>query len=165
MAGIDGILAVIEVGGLEDRVVVLQGIVPVVVAKRSFWVAKMGRNTTLDRKFGLGDQMMTSLGIRNHPQLFPLKEGGENQFRNIFGQRGDGGKHQCRRATDVQRHGQCFVELFGGKVVKTAALVNLPVNAGGGIVVTLDAVHAEIVTKAVGVFGVHKGKGYKGSPV
>ena len=49
--------------------------------------------------------------------------------------------------------------------MKAAALVDLPVDAGGGVIKTLNTIHAEVVAAAVRMFGIHQRKGDKGPSV
>ena len=50
-------------------------------------------------------------------------------------------------------------------VVVAAALVDLPVDSGSCLVMTLDAVHPEIVSLSTRVFCVNQGQGHKGATV
>lgn len=46
-------------------------------------------------------------------------------------------------------------------VVVATAFVDLPVDAGGGVVMLLDTIHAKVVAAAFGVFGINQGQGDK----
>ena len=116
-------------------------------------------NHAFDGKFSVGDQAVAPVGVIDHGQLFSLKKRGKDQFRDILGQGGDGGEHQSRGAADIQGQRQGHIALFRGMIVKSASLVNLPVNTGGGVIKALNAVHAEIVALPFRVFGVDQRQG------
>ena len=139
----------IKMAHLEYRVVVLQGIVAIMVAERTFGSADVRRDLALDGKFDIGHQLMPAQRILGHLQFVADEQGSEEQFRQILRERGDGGEHKSRRATDKKCHRQGLVSFFGFIVMVPAAFMDLPMDAGGGIVVPLDAVHAEVMPFAV----------------
>ena len=162
---INSVFTMIEMAGPENRIIVLQGVVPVMITKRALRSAYFGRHYSLDGKFGLGNKPVPTPWIIGHGQLFSLQQRGEHELGNIFRQRRNGGEHQGRRSADIQGHGQGLVVALGNVIMETAALVDLPVDAGGGIVIALDAIHAQVVTEPLRVFGIDKGQGDKGAAV
>ena len=87
---IDGLVAVIEMADLEDRIVMLQGVVAVMVAKGAFRSPHMRRHHALDGKFDIGHQAVAAARVLGHLQFLAQQQGGEHQFRDILRQRGDG---------------------------------------------------------------------------
>ena len=45
------------------------------------------------------------------------------------------------------------------------ALVDLPVDAGGGVIMALDAVHSKVMAKSARMLGVNQRQGDEGAPV
>ena len=139
----------------------LQRVVAVVVAEGAFGLADMGRNDALNGEFGFGDQRQATMGVFHPAQTLALQERGQNQLGQVFGQGGDGREHQRGRAADEDDQRKGLVALLGNVVVKAAPFLDLPVHAQGLRVVSLDAVHAEVVVAGVGVLGVDQGQGDK----
>ena len=137
----------------------LQRIVPVVVAEGSLGMALARRNHPFDGELGCGDEGETAGGIGDAAEALALEQRGQQQFGKILGQGSDGGQHEGRGAADEDDQRQRLAALLGHVVVEAAALLDLPVDAGGGVVVALNAVHPQVVVAGVGVFGVDQRQG------
>ena len=162
---IDGIVTMVEMGRLENRVVMGQGVITVMVAERPFRPSQSGRHCPLDCKLHLCHQSVPTQRVFCHGQFFALEQGSQHQLGNVFGQGGNGGQHQGRWSTDEQGHIQGLVALLRSKVMVAAPLMDLPVDAGAGVVIALDTVHAQVMTPSVRMFGVDQGQGDKGAAI
>ena len=71
---IDSIPAMIHMLYLEDRIVMLQRVITVMVAKRALRLPDMRGNNSSKRKFGLGHQRMAAMWIFRHLKFFPQQQ-------------------------------------------------------------------------------------------
>ena len=105
VAGIDRVGAVRDAADLEDRVVVLQRVVAVVIAKRPFGPAHARRHLADQRELRVGDQRMRPVAVHLR-QALAGDERGQHQLGHVLGQRRDGRQDQRRRAAEEHRRRQ-----------------------------------------------------------
>ena len=97
--------------------------------------------------------------------FFSGEHGGEDEFGHVFGERRDCREYERGRAAEKNGHGKRLSECFGLVVVEAAALVYLPVHAGGLRVEALHSVDAEVVSARRGVLGVDERQREEGAAV
>ena len=162
---IDGILPVMDLFDVENREIMGQGVIAVMVAEGSFLTPLVGRNFAGKDKFGLGDDGVSPSLRSNDGQLFPQDEGGEHKLGKELGYRCDGRGDQRRRSPQKYSHRQGEAPLFRLVVMETAPLVDLPVHPRGLVIENLHPVHPQVVPPRLGMFRVNEGQGDKRSPV
>jgi hypothetical protein len=85
---VDRIAAVVNLIDVENRVVVLQRVVTVVVAERSFGATRVRQHIPGQSKLGFGNEAMrVSAAILFHPaclNAFACEQRGEHEFRHVF---------------------------------------------------------------------------------
>ena len=89
----------------------------------------------------------------------------QHQLWNVLRERRHRGQNQRRRAAKKHGQRQRLVARFGARVVKSAALANLPVHAGRRAIVDLHPVHAEVVPRLLGMLRINQRKGDEGPAV
>ena len=128
----------------------LQRVVAVVIAEGPLGSALARRDAADERELRVRDERMRSLAVHLRQPLAGDQRG-QHQLRHVLGQRRDRGQDQRRRAAEEHGHRQRLAARFGDRVVKAAALADLPVHAGRARVVDLQAIHAEVVAAAIGM--------------
>ena len=146
-----------DLAHVEHRVVVLQRVVAVVIAEWTFGTTQPRRDLPHQGELGARNQRMRMpVGPRHLRQALARDQRCQHEFWHVLGQRRDGRENQRRRAAQEHGDGQRLVARLGAGIVKAAALANLPVHAGRVLVVHLHAIHAEVMTRLLGMLGVDK---------
>ena len=150
---IDGVLAMRHPVDGENRVVVGQRVVTVVVAERPLGPPDARRHRAQQCELRAADQAMGAAAA-HYRQPIAGKQRRQHQLGHVLRKRRDGGQHQRGRTAEKYGGGQCLVPCFGRGVVESASLADLPVHAGRPGIVHLQPVHAEVVPGARRVLGV-----------
>ena len=100
---IDRITAVGQVFDPEDRVIVAQRIIAVMVAERSFGRRSAGAHHPDESELGIGEKRMWT-GPGTSPDATTGEQRRQHEFRNILGQRRNRRQDQRWRTTDKHRH-------------------------------------------------------------
>ena len=100
--------------------------------------------------------------MRTGPGTSPDATTGEqrrqDEFGNVLGQRRHRGQDQRRWSADKDRDRKRLAPRRGARVVKAAALADLPVHSRRPRVVDLHPIDPEVVAGAVGILGVDEGQ-------
>jgi hypothetical protein len=138
----------------QQRVVVLQRVVAVVVAERTFGMALAGPHFADETELGVGEQRQRAVPRARATQALAEHERREQHLGHVLGQRRDRGEHRGGRAADRDRDRHRATEPFVRGEVEAAALADLHVQAGLVVAEALDAVHAEVAAEPLGMLGV-----------
>ena len=143
--GINGVLAMRDGRDVKHRIRLGQCVIAGVIAKRPFVAQRLGRiNVTFDDEVGVGgDFEIVRLALHEFDRFLPQITSEEKFIQAVRQRCGGGeGKHRVTADENGDRHA---LALF---VITTAMtrgdFLQLPVHAGGFVVVNLDAIHAEI---------------------
>ena len=90
---------------------------------------------------------------------------GEQKFVEAVGQRRGGGKGEHGIAAEEDGDGHARAGFVVAAAVARADFLELPVHAGGAVVVNLDAIHADVALAGVGVLRDDAGQGDEASAV
>jgi hypothetical protein len=142
---------------LEQRVIVLQRVVPVVIAERSLGLPLARGNVSDQREFRERDERMRAAAMDLRDAVAG-DEGCEEHLGHVLGQRRNRGQDERRRTAKEDRRRQGLAARFRDVVVVAAPLPDLPVHAGGAAVVHLHAVHPEVVASSIRVRRVDQGE-------
>jgi hypothetical protein len=121
---------------LKNRIIVFQRVVAVVIAEGAFRPTLPGRDFADECKLGTRNQRMAA-GSRTERDLFPSDQGGENKFGDVLGKWCYRRQDQSRRPSQKYGGGEWLPERFSDGIVKAAALSDLPVHTGGGLIMEL----------------------------
>ena len=141
-------------GDVKDRIRLGQRVIAGVVAERAFVAQRFLRvHVTFDDKIGIGgDFEVVGLAFDEFDGFF-AEITGQQKFVEAVRQRRGGGKGEHRVAADENAHRHARAGFVIAAAVARADLLELPVHAGGAVVVNLDAIHAHVAFAGVGVLG------------
>jgi hypothetical protein len=153
-------------GDVEDGIRLGQGVIAGVVAERAFVAQRLGRvNVALDDEVGVGrDFEVVGLAFDEF-DAFLTEITGEEKFVEAIGQRRGGGEGEHRIAAQENGDGHARAGFIIAAAVARADFLELPVHAGGVVVVNLDAIHADVAFTGVGVARHHTWQGDKPAAV
>ena len=123
-------------------------------------------HVTFDDEVGIGGNFEV-VGFAFHQfDGFLAQVTGEEKFIEAIGQRRGGGEGEAsgsppRKIAD----GHARAGFVVTAAVARADFLELPVHAGGAVVVNLDAIHADVALAGVGVFGDDAGQGDEAAAV
>ncbi len=142
----------------EDRIVVLERVVPVVIAERAFRCALVRGHLADQHELGVGGDRKRTGGVVRHRELAAQHQRGQQKLGHVLRQRRDRGQDERGRPAENDVHRQRLGARLRHGVVEAASLADLPVHAGPGRVMDLDAVHAEIAAARLRMLGVDEGE-------
>ena len=137
---------------VKHRIRLGQRVIASVIAERPFVAQRFGRvNVTFDDEIGVGgDFEVIGLALHEFDGFFAEITGEEEFIQSVRHRRGGGeGKH--RVAADENGDGHALALLIITTAMACGDFLELPVHAGGFVVVNLDAIHAEIALARVRV--------------
>ena len=139
-------------GDVKDGIRLGQRVIAGVVAERPFVAQRLVRvNVTFDDEVGVGGNFQV-VGLALHQfDGFFAEITGEEKFIQAVRQRRGGGEGEHRVAAEENRHGHARAGFVIAPSVPRADFLQLPVHAGGAVVVNLDAIHADVAFAGVGV--------------
>src|SRR5215207_5501199 len=132
---------------IEDRIIVTQRVVTVMIAEWSFRSALVRWRVSDESEFRFCCESMSFRAERvtRHLQFLSGEQRSKHKLGHVFRQRCNRGESERRRSTKKYRHGQRLIETLSFGVVKASAFLNLPMQARGVRVVNLDPIDAEIM--------------------
>ena len=124
------------------------------VAKRAFVAERLARvNVAFDDEVGVGgDFEIVGLALDEFDG-FLAEITGEEKFVEAVGQRRGCGEREHGIAAEKNGDGHARAGFVVAAAVARADFLELPVHAGGAVIVNLDAIHADVALAGVGVFG------------
>src|SRR5690606_26557925 len=158
--GPDRILAVKDGVRVENRIIVRQRIIAVMIAERAFGTAFTRRNVADDREIRLSEQLTVCVAERilHCSDLLADKKRCEQQLRNSFGQWGDRRENKRRRTAVKDRYRESLAALPSLEIMKAAAFPDLPMHARGRRVITLQSIDPKVRLAGRRALGVNKRK-------
>ncbi len=158
--GIDGVFAVRDRGDVKDRIRLGQRVIAGVIAERALVPQRLARiHVAFDDEVGIGRHFqIVGLALDELDRFFP-QIAGEQEFIEPIGQRRGGGEGEDRIAAEENRDGHACAGFVIAAAVARADFLQLPVHAGGVVVVNLHAIHADVALAGVGVLRDHAGQG------
>ena len=135
--GVDRVLAGQDSLHSEHREVSGVRVVSQVVSEGALSLEIAFRDTALQNKLGMGGYAVTRGGPLDHLERPAQHQGREQTLIDSFREWGNGRKRQRWRAAQEHTHWQRLAEAAGLIEVEAAALLDLPVHAGAGPVVSL----------------------------
>ena len=163
--GDDGVGATTDRVELDDRVVVFQRVVAVVIAEGSLRLAHVGAHSSDESDLRLSDEGVRADRVLRERESFADEERSEQKFADVLGERGDRRRGERGRSAEEHRHREGLIRRLRLVQVVAASLVDLPVDPEGLRAVLLHAVDPEVVALVRGVLGVDERPGEKGATV
>ena len=122
-------------------------------------------NVAFDDEVGVGgDFEIVRLALHEFDG-FLAEVTGEEEFIEAIGQRRGGGEGEDGIAAEENGDGHARAGFVIAAAVARADFLELPVHAGGAVVVNLHAIHADVALAGVGVFGDDAGERDEASAV
>ena len=152
--GIHSILAVRDRGDVKNGIRLGQRVVAGVVAERAFVAERfLGVDVAFDDEVGVGGNFeVVSLALHQLHGFFS-QVASEQKLIETIGQRCGGSEGKHRVAADENADGHPLALFVITTSVARGDFLQLPVHAGGFVVVNLDTIHADVAFAGVGVFG------------
>jgi len=135
---------------------VLERVVPVVVTERPLGAHLAGVHFTNKGELRTLNNRQLSDRVVEQPEPLAQDERGEEQLRHVLWQRRYRAEDQRWRAADSDVDRELLPQRLRRSEVVPSPFSDLAVEARRLVVVTLDAVHAEVVHLRLWVFGVHQ---------
>ncbi len=150
--GIHGVPAVRDGGDVEDGIRLGQRVIAGVIAERAFVAQRFGGvDVAFDDEVGVGGHLQ-GVGLALHELNGFLAEiTGEQELVEAVGQRRGGAEGEDGIATEEDGDGHALALLVIAAAVARGDFLQLPVHAGGVVVVNLDAIHADVALAGVGI--------------
>ncbi len=124
------------------------------IAERPFLAQRLLRvNVTFDDEVGVGGNFQVVGLAFDQFDGFLAEITGEQKFVQPVGQRRGGGEGEHGIAAEENADGHARAGFVIAPAMPRADFLQLPVHAGGAVVVNLDAIHADVALAGVGVFG------------
>ena len=157
-SGIDGVLSASDGGEVKDRVFVRRRVVPRVVSERAFGSQFAPGDISFQHKLAFGGDLQVAGDAFDHFHRFLSEKAGQKDLVQSIRKRCCG----AIGANGIRAQGHGYGKGFRGRalpVVVGPILMNMPVKTGGGFVVDLHAIHAQISFSGYGMTGDDYGKG------
>ena len=139
---------------MKDWIRLGQCVIAHMISKRTFLAQRFARiHIAFDHKISIRRHLQIVRFALHQFDRFFAEVTGEEKFVEAIGQRrrGGEGEHRIAAKENDNRHAR------GGFVIAPAVsgadFLELPVHAGGALVVDLDAIHADIAFASVWIFG------------
>ena len=156
---IDGVPPVRDGGEVEDRVEVRQRIITGVVAKRPLLAQRfLGVHVALEHDVRVGGNFEIVGKALDQGDRFAAEITREQEFIQPVRQRGGGAKREHRVAAQEHRHRHPPAGFVVAPSVPGADLLQLPMHAGGAVIIDLHAVHADVPRAGIRVPRHHSGQ-------
>ena len=141
-------------GDVEDGIRLRQSVVAGVVAERAFLAQRLARvNVAFDDEIRVGGNFeVVGLAFDEFNGFF-AEVTRQQEFVEAVGQWRSGGEGEHRIAAEEDGDGHARAGFVVTAAVARADFLELPVHAGGALVVNLDAIHADVALAGVRVFG------------
>ena len=143
-------------GDVEDRIRLGQRVIAGVVAKRPFLAQRLLRvHVAFDDKVRVGRHFqVVGLALDQFDGLL-AQIAGEQELIQAVGQRRGGAEGEHRVAAEEHRHGHARAGFVVTPPMPRADLLQLPVHAGGALVIDLHAIHADVALAGIRVLRDH----------
>ncbi|MDB6018182.1 MAG: hypothetical protein JWR19_2671 [Pedosphaera sp.] len=152
--GVNGVPAVGDGGDVKNGIIVGEGVVAGVVAEGAFHAEGfLGVDVAFDDEVGISrDFEVVGLAFDEFDGFF-AEVTGEEKFVEAIGQGRGGAEGVNGVAAEEDGDGHALAGFVIAATVAGGDFLELPVHAGGVVVVNLDAIHAEVAVAGVGVAG------------